>query len=293
MTHTSRLSAKIPKAGRADATQNRAVGLIERLDRCKMGDRRFEAGRDLFCLGERRDAIYRLAEGWVALYSLLDDGSRQILHIALPGAVLAFVPGRIMTYGAQALTDAVVGVVPYSSLYTLLSEHPEVGMQLAWLVAHDREMAYERLSSVGRHSARERVAHLLLELFIRCRMRWPGHRVEEMHLPLTQEHIGDATGLTGVHVNRVLRDLRSDGILEFHYRQLRILDPDKLVDVAGIDPHVALSWIGNDTPNGLTAHHEKDDDNAIAIGSGSTSGLPSVRPVTARGERICKGLHAL
>ena len=67
-----------------------------------------------------------------------------------------------------------------------------------------------------------------------------------MYLPLTQEHIGDATGLTGVHVNRVLRDLRKEGVAEFHYRHLRILNPDKLIGVAGIDPHVALSWTNDD-----------------------------------------------
>src|SRR3546814_111707 len=72
--------------------------------------------------------------------------------------------------------------------------------------------------------------------------------IEEMHLPLTQEHIGDATGLTGVHVNRVLGDLKTDGILTFSYRHLSILDPDKLVDVAGIDPALLQSWIGQGTP---------------------------------------------
>jgi CRP-like cAMP-binding protein len=231
-----------------------AIALLDEFDRRKSSNRQFKAGCDLFGPGEKRDAIYRLVDGWVALYSLLEDGSRQILHFALPGAVLAFVPGRVMTYSAQALTDVVVGVVPYERLYSLLREQPEVGMQLAWVVSRDRSLAYDRLSSVGRHSARERVAHLLLELFIRCRMRWPGHRIEEMHLPLTQEHIGDATGLTGVHVNRVLRDLRSDGILEFHYRRLRILNPDKLVEVAGIDPHVALSWMRDDGSDALADH---------------------------------------
>ncbi len=75
-------------------------------------------------------------------------------------------------------------------------------------------------------------------------MMWPACRSEEMHLPLTQEHIGDATGLTGVHVNRILRGLSSEKIVEFHYRRLRILNPDKLVDVAGIDPQTVLSWTG-------------------------------------------------
>jgi CRP-like cAMP-binding protein len=211
-------------------------------DECKSADRTFGAGRDLFRFGDRRDAIYKLVGGWVALYSLLEDGSQQILHFALPGALLGFAPGRVMTYGAQALTDATVCVVPYDSLYSMLRKNPEAGMELAWLISRDRCLAYDHLSSVGRQSARERVAHLLLELFIRYRMRWPGHRSEEMQLPLTQEHIGDATGLTGIHVNRVLRELRKDGILEFHYRRLRILNPDRLIDVAGVDPHVALSW---------------------------------------------------
>ena len=116
-------------------------------------------------------------------------------------------------------------------------------MRLAWLIARDCNLLYDHLTSIGQRPARERVAHLILELFIRYRAQWPGHSINNMHLPLTQEHIGDATGLTGVHVNRVLRDLRNEGVLEFHYRRLNILDPDKLLDIATIDPHLARSWI--------------------------------------------------
>jgi CRP/FNR family transcriptional regulator len=215
--------------------------------RYKSADREVKAGCDLFRLGEKGEAIYSLVDGWVALYNLLEDGRRQILQFALPGTVLAFVPkpGAVMNYSAQALTNAVVSIIPHKNLARLARECPEIGMQLASRISQDRSLAYDQLSSVGRRSARERVAHLLLELFMRSRMRWPGHRSEEIHLPLTQEHIGDATGLTGVHVNRVLRDLRKEGVLEFHYRRLRILNPDKLVDVAGIDPHVAMSWTDN------------------------------------------------
>jgi CRP-like cAMP-binding protein len=264
MAQLLRLSGEIPKhraahtATKDECSPSRVIDLLDEFDRRKSGHRQFSAGCDLFRPGEKRNAIYRLVDGWVALYMLLEDGSRQILHFALPGAVLAFAPGRVTTYSAQALTDVVVCVVPYERLYALLREQPEAGMQLAWVLSRDRSLAYDRLASVGRHSARERVAHLILELFIRYRMRWPGHRIEEMHLPLTQEHIGDATGLTGVHVNRVLRDLRSEGILEFHYRRLRILDPDRLVDVAGIDPHMAWSWIGDKGLSALAAAHECD-----------------------------------
>lgn len=224
-----------------------AAGVLTLTDRYKSVDRQIKAGCDLFRVGERGEGLYSLIDGWVALYNLLDDGRRQILQFALPKSVLAFLPahGGMMSYGAQALTDTVVGIVPHEDLGQLCRENPGMGMQLAGLISQDRGLAYDHLSSIGRRSARERVTYLLLELFIRTRMRWPGHRIEEMHLPLTQEDIGDATGLTGVHVNRVLRDLRQDRIAEFHYRRLRILNPDKLIDVAGIDPHVALSWIGN------------------------------------------------
>src|SRR3546814_17843970 len=64
-----------------------------------------------------------------------------------------------------------------------------------------------------------------------------------MYLPLTQDHIGDATGLTFVHVNRILRTLRKEGVVEFHHRRLRILDPDRLVRVAGVDHNAAMAWI--------------------------------------------------
>ena len=254
MSNSLRATRKIPKDHQTcpahveglDSSYPRHV--LHVASRYKSADRAIKAGCDLFRAGERGEAIYSLVDGWVALYTLLEDGRRQILQFALPGAVLAFVPtrGAVMNYSAQALTDAVVCVVSHEKLGCLARENPEIGMQLAGLIAQDRGLAYEHLSSIGRHSARERVAHLLLELFMRSRMCWPGHRGEEMHLPLTQEHIGDATGLTGVHVNRVLRDLRKEGIVEFHYRRLRILNPDKLVDVAGIEPHVALPWINDD-----------------------------------------------
>ena len=254
--HSDRQTSPVPRDG---FHPHRAADVLCVTDRYKSADRKIRAGSDLFRLGERGDAIYSLVEGWIALYNLLEDGRRQILQFALPGAVLAFVPARgaMMSYSAQALTDAVVGIIPHENLGRLSRDNPEIGMQLAGLISQDRGLAYDHLSGIGRRSARERVASLLLELFVRSRMRWPGHRIEEMHLPLTQEHIGDATGLTGVHVNRVLRDLRKEGIAEFHYRRLRILNPDRLVDVAGIDPHVTLSWINDDSSNEASAQQKK------------------------------------
>lgn len=211
----------------------------------RSGDRRIEAGRDLFSIGATSKSIFNLLEGWVALYSLLEDGRRQILQFSLPGAVLGVLPSKRSqaTYGAQALTDIVVSVIPTATLASLSRDEPEIAMRLASSLARDCSMAYDHMTSIGRRSARERVAHLLLELFTRYRAQWPGARIEEMVLPLTQEQIGDATGLTFVHVNRVLAVLRKERVVEFHYRRLRILDPDRLIEVAGVDPQIAVTWL--------------------------------------------------
>lgn len=218
--------------------------------RYKQADRRLEAGGQLFRPGEPCHEIFKLVDGWAFLYTLFPDGRRQILHFVLPGAIIGFHPAQdaVATYGLEALTDIVVE--PYRIRASVLYErHPEIGMQLAWLLSRDLRLAFDRLASVGGLSAQERVSHLLLELFVRDRMRWPGHRIEDLHLPLTQEHIGDATGLTGVHINRVLRDLRRKGIIEFRYRHLHIFDPDRLVELAAVDPYVLRSWMAPRAPS--------------------------------------------
>ena len=230
----------------------RGNGLCAELTDCELakvrharsGDKLVPAGSDVFALGTHCQTIYNLVDGWAFRYSIMEDGQRQILDFVLPGAVLGFCTAKnsVSTYGVQALTNATLCAIPRETFTALLRNMPELGIRLAWLIARDRNLAYDRLSSIGKLSAREQVAHLILELFTRCHAQWPGHDINEMYLPLTQEHVGDAVGMTGVHVNRVLRELREEGILEFHYRRLRVLNIDRLVDVAKIDPHLAVQW---------------------------------------------------
>lgn len=212
------------------------------LARYKSPNREVKAGEDIFVPGDPSRMICSLLSGWAFRYTLLEDGRRQILDFPLAGAVLRFHPSRgsSTTFGAQALTDCVVCAIPYAALIEASRQQPAIGLHLATLISQDFSLAVDHLTSVGRQSARERVAHLLLRLFVRYRVQWPDFRLEEMHLPLTHEHIADATGLTFIHVCRVLRSLRTDGIVEFRYHRLRILDPDKLADVAEVDPQLLL-----------------------------------------------------
>ena len=95
------------------------------------------------------------------------------------------------------------------------------------------------LVSLGRKTAVERLAHLLLELFERMRRAGVAYG-QQCALPLTQTDIADATGLTAVHVNRTLQSMRSKGVLELHSKWLRIPDLGALRDLAALGPHDAL-----------------------------------------------------
>ena len=214
------------------------------MTRHRTGYVRFARGTDILRQGEPSSALYNLVEGWVQLYQIVEDGRRQILHFAMPGAVLGHdsLNEEASPYGAQALTDVVACSIPQAQFACVAARHPALTLRMSKLLSRDRNLAFDHLTSVGRQNARRRVARLLLELFVRYRHHWPGHKIDEMRLPLSQEHIGDATGLTGVHVNRVLRELKDSKVLEFHYRRLTVIDPDRLVEEAGLDPNIMRSW---------------------------------------------------
>ena len=203
----------------------------------KSETRQVPAGQDIYTQGGRADEVFTLLDGWVVLYEILENGRRQVLDFALSGAFLAFAPNldAPTTHAAQAITDASLCVFPRERLIEMLRAYPEVLMRLAWLTARDKFLAQGHLTNVGRRPARERVAHLLLELFHRRRALEPAGDGDSIALPLTQEHIGDALGLTAVHVNRTLRKLREDGLLALKGRTLAILDPDGLAAIAGFD----------------------------------------------------------
>ena len=203
----------------------------------KSGEKSIPMGEDLYIEGGQWHDLYTVLDGWIFLYSLLDDGRRQITKVALPGDFIGFVPdlNGPINHSAQALTDSQLCVFPKTKILKLFQNHPELAIRMTWLVARDTAMAHERLMSVGRRTAKERVSEFLLELYYRLRIRSQESVGAKIPLPLTQEHIGDALGLTGVHVNRTVRRLREAGLLTIEKKCLKILDPDGLAKIARID----------------------------------------------------------
>lgn len=211
---------------------------LDIVDRFKTGHREIDAGADIYIQGAECKELYTVIEGWGFQYKLLEDGRRQITRIVLPGDFIGYQPDLYATadHSTQALTKMNVCVFPRDNILDLFREHPQLALRMTWLLARDESRSQEWLTNIGRRSARERVAYLLLELYYRVRLRDPEPIGSAIPLPLTQEHIGDTLGLTSVHVNRTLRDLREKELLTLSNRTLRIVDPDGLAEIAGFEP---------------------------------------------------------
>lgn len=193
-------------------------------------------GRELVSGGRRYDGVLVLIDGIALRYSVLKDGRRQVLNIVLPGDFIGF-PGCFFEnalYSITALSETQVSAVPFAQLFGLFEQQPRLAAAVFWLFASEAAMYAEHLVAVGRRSALERIAHFLLELL--SRLQAIGRADENSYqLPLTQELIADALGLTAQHVNRTLRQLREDGLVGIDGQTVKIKDFDALAALADFD----------------------------------------------------------
>lgn len=173
-------------------------------------------------------AVFFLFTGWAHRYRLLPDGRRQIIDIYLPGDLVgidAFL-GTRPTDGIVALTDISYGALEIPVFEKLVVDSA-VALQLISLMGAERRRIDSRLVDVGRLLAEEKIAALILELYERLCQRGLVKRPSFI-LPLTQQQIGDHLGMTIVHVNRVLRRLRENGVLVLQRQTVIIQDMAKL-----------------------------------------------------------------
>jgi CRP/FNR family transcriptional regulator, anaerobic regulatory protein len=170
-------------------------------------------------------------EGWLFSFVLLDDGSRQILRIHLPGDLAGSMEETTGTSALAALTDVRISQIGRAELGRLFADHPRLAAMLFTIAQDEQAALMLRMASLGRTSARARVAALLIDTL--DRLRSDGVCADLSFLfPLTQEEIGDATGLTAVHVNRMLRVLAENGMIERTNATLLIRDEHRLRQMA-------------------------------------------------------------
>lgn len=197
--------------------------------------RNFGARRNLIREGDRPDHILLMIEGWAARYKLLPDGGRQITAFLIPGDFCDFhvtILGA-MDHGIATLTRSRVAYVPWQRMDELI-ERSSLAKAFWWATLVDEAILRSWIVNVGRRDAFEATGHLFCELYVR--MKNVGLVADRrFELPLTQEEIADALGLTSVHVNRVLQRMRSEALISLRQGMLTILDYARLEEASGFD----------------------------------------------------------
>ena len=195
----------------------------EILERISANPRAIGPRTDLICEGDKPDGVFLVMEGMAYRHKQRENGARQILAYLLPGdlgdldvALLKQMDHTITTLSACR----VVRIAP-ETVAELMQHHPQIARALRMSTLVDEATSREWLVNVGCRSAIERISHLFCELLVRLQV--VGLASENSYvLPLTQAELGDTTGLSNVHVNRSLQELRRQGLIEWKERRLTI-----------------------------------------------------------------------
>ncbi|SOB87440.1 transcriptional regulator, Crp/Fnr family [Sphingomonas guangdongensis] len=191
--------------------------------------RRMERGGFVVREGDRPHRCNILLSGYAFSSKVCSDGARAVLALHMEGDPLdiAGCSGSDAQCNVQALTPIVTADLSRDDLCALAHDHPAIAAALWRLTARNAAMLGEWLTNVGRRSARGRISHLICEIAARQRDLGVSCGADYV-MPLTQEQLGDSTGLTSVHVNRVLQGLRGDKLIALAKQRVTIIDWERL-----------------------------------------------------------------
>lgn len=206
------------------------------LERVTARPRHFAARQDLIREGDEPGPMFVVLDGWVCRYKILPNGTRQIMAFLMPGDACDLHIKLLaeMDHGIQAITPSTVATVTRAEMQELMDRHPNIASAMYSAQLIDEGVMRSWIVSMGRRSSTERVAHLICELYLR------GRNIglttgDEFALPLSQLVLADALGMTAVHINRVLKELRLAGAMTLKRGSVTIIDPMQLVRIAGFD----------------------------------------------------------
>jgi CRP-like cAMP-binding protein len=199
--------------------------------------RDLRADEDIVREGDRPWQSCLLLDGFLQRYKMLPDGTRQIMSFHVPGDVpdLESLHLQVMDHSLATLTPSKVGLISHDPLRELTRAYPHVA-DLFWRATLiDAAIFREWIVKVGSRDAPSRIAHLICELYLRLKVVGLT-KAMSFEAPITQSEIGEATGLSTVHVNRSIQKLRADGLITLNKSHCTIDDWDGLRELAGFDP---------------------------------------------------------
>jgi CRP-like cAMP-binding protein len=193
--------------------------------------------QDIVREGDRPSECCLLIDGFTCRYKLTEEGKRQIFSFHTPGDIpdLQSLHLKVMDHNLKTLTPCKVAFVAHECITELTRRCPRVGDVLWRDTLIDAAIFREWMIGIGRRSAYTRIAHLLCEMFVRLRAVGLTNGYE-CEFPITQNEIGDALGLSTVHVNRSLQELRGDGLMDLRRGTLTIFDWEAFKKAGEFDP---------------------------------------------------------
>ena len=196
------------------------------------------ARADLIREGDKPDHVKLILTGWACRYKVMEDGRRQILSFFVPGDLcdLNVYILREMDHSIGALTAVSYAQISREAFEEATEGRTRMMQALWWDALVSAAIQREWIANIGQRSAVERIAHLLLELFYRLEAVGLT-REDSCEMPITQAEFADALGMTAVHVNRMIQELRGAGLIELAGKRLSILDRDALTRTAQFNPH--------------------------------------------------------
>lgn len=226
------MSAKLESYGRRLNAAERAE-----LARAVNQVSEFRPGQDIVREHEFKAQANVLLTGWTSRYIDLNDGRRQILALHIPGDFIDLHSYQLelMDHSVRALTPCQIAVIPHERLDRITEQFPHLTRQLWLHTLVDAAIMRQWMLGLGRRSALENTAHLFCELFYRLRAVGLA-KGRSFLLPVTQIELSEALGISPVHANRTLQELRAQGLVRLRGQQAEILDLERLEALAEFDP---------------------------------------------------------
>lgn len=206
---------------------------LDQLAHLQRRRRRFDARAELLHETEVGAKAFILQDGWAVSYKSLADGGRQVVDFQIPGDFLGLrsLLLRMSDHSVAAVTSIVACEIDAADLRAALATAPRLGMAMLWAMSRDEAMVVEHLVGIGRRTPVARTAHLFLELQQRLQLARLA-TATTYPCPLNQYLLGDALGLTAIHLNRTLRRLRERGLMTLKAGHVTIHDVAGLTALA-------------------------------------------------------------
>jgi CRP-like cAMP-binding protein len=207
------------------------------LEQLALAERYLAPREDVFRTGDTPRHLNLMLEGWACRYVHLEDGRRQISAILLPGDLCDMRMALLQSFDHSlgAITPLRIAVIEPATLSALAEAHPILERALMWNSLVEESIARAWITNIGQRAASERLAHLFSEIFTRLETVGLTDGTS-CSFPLTQEQLADAVGISTVHVNRSLMDLRAAGLIALKDKVLTIINRDALASFAMFDP---------------------------------------------------------